>query len=344
MYGATTSEMDQLGTGNDDNVVKQQQRPLLQVSSKSQSVPALRRRRSSSKSTTNKRRHSTTTHKIAKKKEAEKPVLTKIFNESIPEEEPAATSQHHHEHSFVYTTLNPRSNQLSARIYKYFISAVIMIDLVFFIVGTEPNLPTSSQHVFKVNEGITSTIFLIEYMSRLCTITESHQYEKYGPILGRLKYMMTPSAIIDALATFPFFVERFSGWSLPQLTYLRVFRLLRIGKTQGYAKAMDAVYRVIYYNSEILHVALLVCIILVLVTSVLLYYLRPQFKHKPHPEFNSIPSTMYLSTLMLTGQGGPEGDLPWYTRMVVLMTSVFSVAMFAIPVSFVIYCVQNMHL
>lgn len=42
---------------------------------------------------------------------------------------------------------------------------------------------------------------------------------------------------------------------------------------------------------------------------------------------------MYLSTLMLTGQGGPEGDLPWYTKGVVLMTSAFSIGMFAIPVS-----------
>lgn len=48
---------------------------------------------------------------------------------------------------------------------------------------------------------------------------------------------------------------------------------------------------------------------------------------------------MYLSTLMLTGQGGPDGDLPWYTKGVVLLTGVFSVAMFAIPVSsYVVGC------
>ena len=36
---------------------------------------------------------------------------------------------------------------------------------------------------------------------------------------------------------------------------------------------------------------------------------------------------------MLTGQGGPEGDLPWYTKGVVLLTSAFSIGMFAVPVS-----------
>eukprot|EP00525_Craspedostauros_australis_P006005 CAMPEP_0198112148 /NCGR_PEP_ID=MMETSP1442-20131203/4046_1 /TAXON_ID= /ORGANISM="Craspedostauros australis, Strain CCMP3328" /LENGTH=218 /DNA_ID=CAMNT_0043768833 /DNA_START=11 /DNA_END=667 /DNA_ORIENTATION=+ len=42
---------------------------------------------------------------------------------------------------------------------------------------------------------------------------------------------------------------------------------------------------------------------------------------------------MYLSTLMLTGQGGPSGDLPWYTKGVVLLTGAFSIGMFAIPAS-----------
>jgi hypothetical protein len=103
-------------------------------------------------------------------------------------------------------------------------------------------------------------------------------------------------------------------------------------KTQSYAKAFDAVNRVIYYNAEILYVALMVCIFLVLFTSVLMYYFRPK-----HPvdsqDFESIAATMYLSTLMLTGQGGPDGVLPWYTKGIVLMTGVFSVAMFAIPAS-----------
>ena len=45
------------------------------------------------------------------------------------------------------------------------------------------------------------------------------------------------------------------------------------------------------------------------------------------PEFQSILSTMYLACLMLTGQGGPDGDLPWYTKSVVLLTSAFSIGM-----------------
>lgn len=42
---------------------------------------------------------------------------------------------------------------------------------------------------------------------------------------------------------------------------------------------------------------------------------------------------MFACSLPPAGQGGPEGDLPWYTKAVVLLTSIFSVAMFAIPAS-----------
>jgi len=54
-------------------------------------------------------------------------------------------------------------------------------------------------------------------------------------------------------------------------------------------------------------------------------------------QFQSILSTMYLSTMILTGQGGPDeaADLPWYTKAVVLLTSIVSVAMFAIPASMI---------
>ena len=50
-------------------------------------------------------------------------------------------------------------------------------------------------------------------------------------------------------------------------------------------------------------------------------------------DFSSIPATFYLSILMLTGQGTPTGVLPWYTKVIVMLTAVFSVPIFVIPSS-----------
>jgi hypothetical protein len=276
----------------------------------------------------------------------EKPVFKTLFAEPqsskrkiLHAETPAdpnvlpQTATKKHRHSQLYTILNPHSKQWPAIFFKRFISIVILSDLVLFILSTDVKLSNHYKKLFHASEGFASCIFLIEYIARLATITEKKKYRDLGPLTGRLRYAFTWGALVDLFATFPFFVEYITGWDLPTLTYLRFFRLFRILKTEGYVQALDAVYRVIYFNREILWVAVLLCMFLVLVTAVLLYYLRPQNADDSSQDFQSIAATLYLSTLMLTGQGPPDGDLPWYTKLVVLTTSVFSVAMFAIPAS-----------
>jgi voltage-gated potassium channel len=260
-------------------------------------------------------------------------VLDEVFSTTTPATRHEPNDDTDTRYSFLYTLLNPRSRQWQAVAFKSFISTIILTDLCLFIISTDERFYQTYLQYLYFMEGLVSCIFLVEYMARLVTVTESKRYGKLGPMQGRLSYMTTPGAILDCLATIPFFLEILTGWNLPTLTYLRFFRLFRILRTEGYVRAIDAVYRVIYYNRQILYVALLVCCFLVLLTAVLLYYLRPPTNPENADSFASILATLYLSTLMLTGQGGPEGDLPWYTKCVVLLTSVFSVAMFAIPAS-----------
>jgi hypothetical protein len=259
------------------------------------------------------------------------PASSTIFSNSKASQDdtvlPERRKHQQHRHSFVYTLLNPHSKRIQAVAYKRFISVVILVDLLFFITSTDEHIMAKHKDFFHFSEGVSSTIFLIEYFCRLVIITESKRYKAAGPLFGRLQYLRSWPALIDLFATLPFFLEYPTGWNLPTLTYLRFFRLFRILKTEGYIRAMDAIYRVVYYNSEILYVAALLCIFLILVTAVLLYYLRPANKEDAE-DFGSIAATFYMSTLMLTGQGGPSGELPWYTKSIVLLTSVFSVAMF----------------
>lgn len=259
----------------------------------------------------------------------------KILHAETPAEHDALpqTATKKHRHSQIYTILNPHSKQWPAIFFKRFISAIILSDLVLFILSTDTKLSNRFDKLFYASEGFASCVFLIEYICRLTTTIEKTKYREMGPLAGRLHYASTWGALVDIFATLPFFLEYITGWELPTLTYLRFFRLFRILKTEGYVRALDAVYRVIYFNREILWVAVLLCLFLVLVTAVLLYYLRPLNDADSSQDFHSIAATLYLSTLMLTGQGPPDGDLPWYTKLVVLTTSVFSVAMFAIPAS-----------
>ena len=94
---------------------------------------------------------------------------------------------------------------------------------------------------------------------------------------------------------------------------------------------------------------------LLLCTGTLMYYMRPvNCDADCMDQFASIPRTLYLATLMLTGQGGPEGKLDTWTKaptptcmgtawesgrrrvplqVICSLTAIFSVAVFAIPAS-----------
>jgi voltage-gated potassium channel len=332
MYGATSSKETPLMDRSPPAAAAP--RPLLVPSQSTDRRRefALRRQKAKRKVTTKK----------------EEPVLQTLFAEpktprhhhQVSHEETPAQAAHHgllhthkRRHSLVYTILNPHSKQWPALLFKRFITLIILMDLLLFILSTDLNLSQHHGDFFHTTEGIASCIFLVEYVARVAVCTEKKKYHKHGRVGGRLAYMKSWAALIDLFATLPFFLEYPTGWNLPTLTYLRFFRLFRILKTEGYVRALDAVYRVVYYNREILWVAALLCIFLILVTAVLLYYLKPQ-NEEDAADFQSIGATLYMSTMMLTGQGGPDGaNLPWYTKMVVLLTAVFSVAMFAIPAS-----------
>lgn len=273
---------------------------------------------------------------------AAKPKSLSIDKEATADDDHGQTNKEREQHAItkhspLYDALNPKSRTPSAALFQKFITLVILMDALIYVLSTEPGLSHLSSTVFYYSEAVTSSIFAIEYGARLGVCYEKRCFKKYGPAKGRWRYMCTSRAVIDAFATFPFFIELLSGIPLPTLTYLRVFRVLRITRTQSYSQAMDAVLRVLYFNREILHVAAVLGMYLVVITSILMYYLRPRGTDAENVEdasdFQSISSTMVLSILMLTGQGGPSGSLPWYTQLVVLLTGVFSVAMFAIPAS-----------
>ena len=236
-------------------------------------------------------------------------------------------------HTWLYSMLNASSKKPQAVAYKYAMAIMILFDTFCFIISTVVSVQRRFKTEFYVLEGFVSSLFLVEYILRLVVVTQSRRYR--DPRWGRLRYAMSLAAIIDLTSFLPFFIEIIFSRALPTLTYLRMFRLVRILKTESYAAACASAARVVRFNSEILVVAFLMCGILLLGTSTVLYYLRPGLgsQEDDMANFYSIPDCMYLAILMLTGQGVPDGVLPWYTKIIVVVTAVFSVALFTIPSS-----------
>jgi hypothetical protein len=187
---------------------------------------------------------------------------------------------------------------------------------------------------------VSSSLFLVELFLRAYVITESRKKKYHNrPLWGRLRFMLEPESLIDCLSSLPYFVELAWSNDLPTLTWVRMFRLFRLLKTNRYAKAFNSVYRVVWFNRQMLTVLLLLCFILMLTTATFLYYIAQADENlnDEHGDFGSIPSALYVSTMMLTGQGGPDGDLPWYVKVLCGITAVFGVAFFVLPASILVW-------
>jgi voltage-gated potassium channel len=209
---------------------------------------------------------------------------------------------------------------------------LILGNAVAFVVATIPTV--GHDDIFYTIEAASSGLFLIEYALRVYVAPEDPRYERGGAAAARLRYAATPRAIIDAAATFPFFVELATARALPNTTVLRLLRVFRILKTGRATRAVSSIYRVLWYNAEVLSVGGILAALLIFFTAMLLYYLRPRDGAAEQiAEFESLPATLYLALLMLCGQGQPDGPLPWYTQAVVALTACFSIAFFAIPAS-----------
>jgi len=248
----------------------------------------------------------------------------------------------------LYKMLSRHSHRPQAKVFRRLIATIVVVNLAALLVQTSPETGKHYAIEFQLIEGVSSWIFLVEYCMRVYVIPESKHYKNLTSSGARLRWMVTFESIIDVLSFLPWFIEAFGTIimptrkvELPTLTWLRVVRLFRLFKVPFISESMDIFARVIYYNSEILIVAGILCSVLVLILSVLLYMMAPQDVNSHAEDYSSITACMYLAVMMLTGQGQPDGVLPWYTKIVVCITCVFAVGLFAIQASMLTWGFEN---
>ena len=121
---------------------------------------------------------------------------------------------------------------------------------------------------------MSSSLFLIELMLRAYVITESRKKKYHNkPFIGRLRFLIEPESLVDLLSSVPYFVELAWRNDLPTLTWLRNVSTLSIAQDESIRKGLNSVYRVVWFNREMLSVLLLLCFILMLTTATFLYYI-----------------------------------------------------------------------
>jgi len=176
-------------------------------------------------------------------------------------------------------------------------------------------------------ELISVTVFSLEYLLRFWACTSDERFKR--PILGRIRYALTPSALIDLAAIAPSIL--LLNVDTRSVRALRLLRIFRLAKTGRYYRSVRTLGRVFLSRKEELAITFSLLVFLLVVTSTLMYFVE----HDAQPEeFSSIPATMWWAVATLTTVGyGDVAPITDLGRLFGAVVAIIGIGLFALPTS-----------
>jgi voltage-gated potassium channel len=227
----------------------------------------------------------------------------------------------------IFEILNDiKPNDKASKTFDMFIVTLIILNVIAITLDSVKSIHNAIPHIFKYFEYFSVVIFTSEYILRAWTIIENPVYAK--PIRGRLRFLVTPLAIIDLLAVLPFYLP-FTGLDLRFLRILRMMRILRVAKLGRYSQSIQTLNRVITAKKEQLICIVFILFLLLIISASLLYYTENE---KQPENFSSIPASMWWAITTLTTVG--YGDMCPQTalgKFLAAIIAVLGIGMFALP-------------
>jgi voltage-gated potassium channel len=223
--------------------------------------------------------------------------------------------------------ISPDSD-VTARVLDAALIILIVANVTATALETVTSLEAAHAGLFRAIEIVSGTAYTIEYLARLWVAVEN---PSLGPArMRRLRYTLTPLAIIDFLALLPFWL-----WFLlpAEIAFLRLFRLLRVLKLTRYSPAIETMGAVLRAEARSLFAALVLVVILLVFASGLVFMAEQQAQPD---KFSSIPATMWWALATLTTIG--YGDMVPITllgKMIGAVVMLLGVGVVALPTAII---------
>lgn len=219
-----------------------------------------------------------------------------------------------------------RSGDHLSRVFDLSILLLIALNVLALVLETVQSIGEPCRGVFRVFEVVSIAVFSCEYVLRVWSCTADPRYAR--PLLGRLRFALTPMALIDLLAVLPFYLP-FLGLDLRFVRSVRLLRLFRLAKLGRYSKALQTIGHVLKAKKAEIVTTLFILCLLLLLASCLMYHAE----REAQPEsFSSIPATMWWSVATLTTVGyGDTYPVTPLGKLVAAVIAILGIGMFALP-------------
>ena len=225
---------------------------------------------------------------------------------------------------YFYNLLEKNDSGSLARIVSLLLMLLIMCNVIAVILASDGVIYTELQTFFDRFELFSIIVFTTEYVFRVWICVEDPRYQ--SSVAGRLKYMVSPMAIVDLIAVLPFYLGIFFT---VDTRFLRVLRLFRVFKLSRHFSAMSVLLTVIKNELATLLSAIFIMWVLVVLASAGMFLVE----HEAQPDvFGTIPRAMWWASITLTTVG--YGDVVPITiagKVLGVFITMLGVGMAALP-------------
>ncbi|HEY8945665.1 MAG TPA: ion transporter [Polyangiaceae bacterium] len=229
--------------------------------------------------------------------------------------------------TMVYSWLHGDPSSGPGRLIQGALQVLILVNIIALVVETIPILGERHARTFALVEQVSIVVFTVEYLARVLSSTAQGRFANQR--FGRLRYALTPLALIDVVAIAPAYLPMFAGADLRGLRAVRLMRILRVLKLTRYSRAMKSLRAAVVSKKEELAVTGFGVIILLVLASSVLYLAE----RDAQPEaFGSIPAAAWWAVTTLTTVG--YGDVSPITvggKVAAGLVAIIGIGLFALP-------------
>ena len=231
----------------------------------------------------------------------------------------------------IFDVIQPFANASDVRLASRIFDDVIMLLIVFSVVSVflcTFQIPDWLLRILLHVEFWSLVVFTIEYALRIWTA--NLLYPDLGPFRSRMRYILSPMAIIDLISILPFLLP-FMPYTFVGVRAFRLVRLLRIFKLNRYSDALAAIGGVFRRKSQQIVASIFFVFIILVLASLLIYYAE----HDAQPDqFENAFSGLWWAVATLTTVG--YGDIYPITplgRFLGAIIAILGIGVVAVPTS-----------
>jgi voltage-gated potassium channel len=206
------------------------------------------------------------------------------------------------------------------------IVTLIVLNAFAVVVGSDPAHFERFFGAFHVFELVSIAVFTAEYLLRVWVAPENPRYQGHSAWSARLRYVVSPVALVDLAAILPAYLGMFFTIDL---RYLRLLRLLRLLKLTHYFKGLGIFIDVVQTEARTLASGVFTMAIMVFVAAALMY----SVEHLAQPEsFGTIGESLWWAVVTMTTVGyGDVYPVTTVGRLLAALIMLLGVGIVALP-------------